>query len=61
MLLQVDELVINTDQIKLIKINNVANYVVIYFSEELTKKVNFPNYDDLDRFLTKIGRKDYFA
>lgn len=61
MLLQVDDLVINTDQIKVIKINDQSNFVVIYFSEEHTRKINFPNYDDLDRFLTKIGRKDHFA
>lgn len=61
MLLQVDDLVINTDQIKVIKINDQANFVVIYFSEEHTRKISFPNYADLERFLTKLGRKDHFA
>lgn len=61
MLLQVDNIVINTDQIKFIKINDNANYVIIHFSEDLSKRVDFPNVEDLERFLTKIGRNDIFA
>ena len=61
MLLQVDNVVINTDQIQLIKIDDQANYVIIFFSDTHSRKVSFPNYDDLDRFLTKLGRKDHFA
>ncbi len=61
MLLQVDDLVINTDHIKLIRINDKSNYVMLIFSENHSKKISFPNYADLERFLTKLGRKDFFA
>lgn len=61
MLLQVDDVVINTDAIRLIQINDQQNYVLICFDENHSKKISFPNYKDLERFLTKLGRKDFFA
>lgn len=61
MLIQVDDIVINTNQIKYIKINNLSHYVVIHFSEELSRKVSFPHAEDLDRFLKTIGRDKIFA
>lgn len=61
MLIQVDDIVINTDQIKYIKINDKLNYVLIYFGEEHSQKVKFPHFDDLDRFLKMLGRDRIFA
>ena len=61
MLIQIDGIVINTDQIKYIKINNKMNYILIYFGEEWTQKVNFPHFDDLERFLNMLGREQIFA
>ncbi|MCW8041344.1 MULTISPECIES: hypothetical protein [Acinetobacter] len=61
MLLQVDDVVINTDKIRLIKINDKANYVMVIFDENHSKKVSFPHAEDMERFLAKIGRKDFFA
>jgi len=61
MFLQIDDVVINTDKIRLIRINDKANHVMIYFDENHSKKVSFPHAEDMDRFLTKIGRKDFSA
>lgn len=61
MLLQVDNVVINTDKIRLIKINDNANYLIIFFDETHCRKFSFPNAEDMDRFLSRIGRKDFFA
>lgn len=61
MLIQVDDIVINTDQIKYMKINDQANYVMIFFSNDLSRKVAFPNYEDLNRFLKTLGLERKFA
>lgn len=61
MLIQVDDIVINTDHIKYIKINDQLNYVMIFFSNDFSRKVTFPNYEDLDRFLKMLGRDRIFA
>lgn len=61
MLVQVDDVVINTDKIRVLKINDKANYVVIHFDEIHNQKVTFPNYEDLHRFLGFIGREKTFA
>lgn len=61
MLVQVDDVVINTNQIKFIKINDQENHVVVFFSDDLSRKITFPDYEDLHRFLGFIGREKTFA
>lgn len=61
MLIQVDDAVINTDQIKYINIMKNETKLKIFFDTETHRVVNFPNADDLNRFLSTIGRERIFA
>lgn len=61
MLIQVDDVVINTDQITYIDINRHVFYLEIRFDEGRYTKVKFPHMEDLNRFLRTIGREIIFA
>ena len=61
MLIEIDDMVINTDQICYMKINKFNNSIQVFFTGGNQVRLDFPSYEDADRFLTKIGRKDHFA
>lgn len=61
MLIEIDDVVINTDQICYIKINQHNHSLQIFFTNDRDVRLDFPSREYADRFLTKIGRKDHFA
>lgn len=61
MFIQVDDVVINTDQIKFINITNNGTKLKIFFDTDVTRTISFPNTEDLNRFLENIGRNKIFA
>ncbi|WOE32278.1 MULTISPECIES: hypothetical protein [unclassified Acinetobacter] len=61
MLLKVADLMINVSHIKYIKVKHELNCVIIYFLNNVKKKIFFSERTALDDFLTKIGRNNYYA
>lgn len=61
MLIEIDDMVINTDQICHIKLNRFNHSIQVFFTGGDQVRIDFPSDEYADRFLTKIGRKDHFA
>ncbi len=61
MLIEIDDVVINTDQICYIKIKRHNPSIQVYFDGDSYQKLDFPSAEYVDRFLSRIGRKDHFA
>ena len=63
MLLQVDKFIINTDQIKYIRKikKSLGVSLEIYFAENLTQTLKFKNEEEVERFIGKLGKVEYFA
>ncbi|WP_010115309.1 hypothetical protein [Acinetobacter sp. P8-3-8] len=61
MLIQIANTVINTDQIRLIEVDENGEFVRIFLGDDLVRRFEFPNHDSQARFLNKIGLKEFFT